>query len=74
MKDDAPVALRRELEPFLEMLEEKGKVLSRQSWREMVDSTLERITSVPDQYLTGNLKPSPQLQQIITQIFQERLN
>jgi hypothetical protein len=66
--------LRRELEPFLEMLEEKNKTLSKDIWQQMVNSTAERIANAPDQYLTGNLKPSPQLEQAIQQIFKERLN
>lgn len=71
---DSPILLRKELEPFLEMLEEKGKLLSKESWQQMVNATVERITSVPDQYLTGAPKPSPELQEAIIQIFHERLN
>ena len=56
------------------MLEEKGRTLSREVWDQMVQATVERIASAPEQYLRGNPKPTAELQQSIRQIFEQRLN
>lgn len=62
------------LEPFLEMLEEREKTLSKAEWVALVNSTKERIQNAPDQYLPGNKKPSENLKIAIEDIFKERLN
>ena len=62
------------LEPFLEMLKEKESELSKEEWEQLVQSTLDRIASVPEQYLSGSIKPSDDLRQVIADIFRERLN
>jgi len=62
------------LEPFLEMLKQKESELSRDQWEQLVLSTKERITSLPEQYLSGTLKPSEELTNAIELIFRERLN
>jgi len=62
------------LEPLLEMLVEKEKTLSTEEWTTLVNSTKERIVSVPEQYLTGISKSSDELKAAIDAIFRERLN
>lgn len=62
------------LEPFLEMLVEKEKILSNDDWTSLVNSTKERIITAPEQYLSGVMKPSEELKIAIESIFNERLN
>jgi len=62
------------LEPFLEMLEEKEKILSNDSWMALVNSTKDRIIDAPEQYLVGISKSSEELRTVIETIFRERLN
>ena len=62
------------LEPFLEMLAEKEKILSSDEWIALVNSTKERIVSAPEQYLSGILKSSEELKEAVENIFSERLN
>lgn len=62
------------LEPFLEMLAEKGKILSTSDWISLVNVTKERIINAPEQYLPGITKTSEELKIAIETIFNERLN
>ena len=62
------------IEPFLEMLVEKEKVLSNDEWVSLVNSTKERIIEAPEQYLVGISKSSGDLRTTIETIFRERLN
>lgn len=62
------------LEPFLEMLKDKESVLSRNEWEQLVLTTIERIATAPEQYLSASLRPSQELTSAIELIFKERLN
>lgn len=70
----SPDEFRFMLEPFLEMLAEKGKILSPSDWISLVNSTKERIINAPEQCLTGVSKPSEELKMVIETIFNEQLN
>ena len=65
---------RQAIEPFLEMLAEREKILSNDEWNSLVNSTKERIIEAPEQYLIGISKPSEELRTTIETIFRERLN
>ena len=69
-----PDDFRLTLEPFLEMLVEKEKILSINEWISLVNATKERIIKAPEQYLTGISKSSEELKIAIDTIFKERLN
>ena len=68
------LSFKRDLEPILEMLEDRGKVLSKSDWIRLVDATKQRIIDAPEQYLAGRNKTSDTLRQQVEMIFSERLN
>lgn len=65
---------KRDLEPILEMLESKSKILSTVDWTRLVNTTRERIIDAPEQYLAGQNRTTDALRHTIEVIFSERLN
>lgn len=68
------ISLRRDLDPILEMLTAKGKSLSKEKWRALVDTTKNRIINNPQQYLSEFKESSEGLARAVDILFEERLN
>lgn len=64
---------RRDLEPILEMLEEKEKMLSEKEWKKLVSYTRDRVVAAPDQFLSEVRMPSVLVTRIVESIFEEEL-
>ena len=68
------ISLRKDLDPILEMLTAKGKSLSKEKWRDLVNTTRNRIVNNPEQYLSEFKESSEGLAKAIDILFEERLN
>ena len=59
------------LAPILEMLTDKEKNMSREDWVDLVNLFRERIISLPEQYLSGEIPSGDVLSETVDLVFDE---
>ena len=61
------------LQPMIELFEHKKAVLNKQDWENFILLAKKSILSNPDQFLSQDLSMSPEIGEMIDELFQEYL-
>ena len=62
---------KHKLEPILEMLADKEKTMAREDWVDLANLFRERIISLPEQYLSGEIPAKEIMDATVDFVFDE---